>query len=246
MTDAKTERVTWMKSARIGATLTLGAASGYFAHHEPSPQFFVLPTVALAEKYSTGYYTPMIAACEVLRETFGDPTVKKPGQTILERKYAGGPVRFVGSNSGAGFRMVQARVICMDEVSAFSATAGDSGDPVSLAENRGLDFWDRKIIAISTPKNEGTCRVTSRFMEGDQRRYHVPCPHCGHANYLVFSKRAEGTQHYMHWPEGEPEKAHFVCGLKGCTIEESHKESIVAAGKFVAAMEFDGHASFHV
>lgn len=246
MTDVKTERVTWMKSARIGATLTLGAASGYFAEHDPSPQFFVLPTVALAEKYSVGYYAPMIAACDALHAVFGDPTVKKSGQTILVRNYPGGPVRFVGSNSAAGFRMVQARIICMDEVSAFAPSAGDSGDPVSLAEKRGLDFWNRKVIAISTPKNEGTCRVTALFLEGDQRRFHVPCPHCGHTDYMVFTRRAEGEQHYMRWPEGEPEKAYYVCGKKGCIIEEQHKERMVAAGRFVPAKKFEGHASFHV
>ncbi len=246
MTDGMTERVSFSKSVRVGATLILGAVSGYFAHHERASQFFVLPRVTDAEDYSTETYAEMIGKSEALLEIFGDPTVKKPGQKILKRKYPGGPIRFVGANSGAGFRRVSARVIIMDEVSKFPPSAGDEGDPVKLAEKRGMDFHNRKIIAVSTPTNEGTCRITANFLAGDRRRFHVACPHCGHADYLVFSKRAEGKQHYMQWPEGAPLEAHFVCGANGCLIEEEHKASMVGAGKYVAGAEFEGHASFHI
>src|SRR5690606_23790798 len=84
------------------------------------------------------------------------------------------------------------------------------------------------------------------FEQGDQRRYYVPCPQCGHMDFLVFSKRADGRGHYMQWPEGRPQDAHFVCSANGCVIEHQHKRAMVEAGEWRAEAPFTGHASFHI
>jgi phage terminase large subunit GpA-like protein len=134
-------------------------------------------------------------------------------------------------------------VVIFDEVDAYPPSAGVEGDPIRLGTMRSQAFWNRKIIAGSTPLLAGTSRIAELYETGDQRRYFVPCPHCGHRAPLVF--RGDGG-HVMHWPEGEPEKAHFVCQANGCVIEHQSKRAMVAAGEWRAAKPFAGHASFHI
>jgi phage terminase large subunit GpA-like protein len=106
-------------------------------------------------------------------------------------------------------------------------------------------YWDRKILAGSTPLVAGASRITEMFEAGDQRRYNVPCPHCGHMDVLTFREN-DDRGHFMKWPEGKPEEAHFVCRKNGCVIEHKSKRDMVAAGEWRAEAPFRGHASFHI
>ena len=77
----------------------------------------------------------------------------------------------------------------------------------------------------------GASRIEELFLAGDQRRYHVPCPHCEHMDFFVFDQTSE-RGHVMRWPEGEPEKAHFVCRACGCNIEHKDKRWMVERGEY--------------
>jgi phage terminase large subunit GpA-like protein len=58
---------------------------------------------------------------------------------------------------------------------------GEEGDPVALAEARTSTFsWCSKVLLGSTPTIHGISRIEREYEASDQRRYFVPCPHCGH------------------------------------------------------------------
>src|SRR5678810_503450 len=59
-TDPAVEWITWMKSARLGATKILGAAIGYFIDHEPSSILIVQPTLLDARGWSKEELAPML------------------------------------------------------------------------------------------------------------------------------------------------------------------------------------------
>ena len=43
-----------------------------------------------------------------------------------------------------------------------------------------VDSADRaKVFLVSTPRIKGPSRIEREFEESDQRRFFVPCPHCG-------------------------------------------------------------------
>jgi phage terminase large subunit GpA-like protein len=80
---------------------------------------------------------------------------------------------------------------------------------IALAIRRTEYYWNRKIVAGSTPKLAGASRIEQLFAEGDQRRYYVPCTQCGHMDYLTFYRETtdeDGTPvgHFMKWdrPDG--------------------------------------------
>ena len=126
--------------------------------------------------------------------------------------------------------------------------AGVEGDQIALGTKRTESFWNRKIILGSTPTIKGVSRIEKSWSESDQRRFHVACPHCGHAQVLKWQN--------LHWKRDvdeagktiahHPETAHFVCEAKGCVIEEHDKPAMVDAGAWVAGAPSKGHAGFHI
>jgi terminase, large subunit len=213
-------------------------------HQDPCPIMVVQPTVEDAEGYSKEELAPMLRDCPVLVELMPDPTARDSANTILHKVYPGGSLSVVGANSGRGFRRVSRKVVIFDEVDGYPPSAGTEGDQIKLGVRRTEYYWDRKILAGSTPLVAGRSRIEDMFEAGDQRRYYVPCPQCGHMDFLVFREGERG--HFMQWPEGKPEEAYFVCRANGCIIEHKDKRLMVERGEWRPDAPFQGHASFHV
>jgi phage terminase large subunit GpA-like protein len=75
----------------------------------------------------------------------------------------------VGANSGRGFRRVSRRVVIFDEVDGYPASAGAEGDPIKLGDQANAEYyWNRKIIAASTPLVAGASRIEELFQAGDR------------------------------------------------------------------------------
>lgn len=248
-TDPSVVQVSVMKSARVGWTKIVNALIGYSIHQDPCPILVVQPTVDDAKGYSKEELAPMLRDCPALSsiifEDVEEVGPKDSGNTILHKTFPGGVLSLVGANSGAGFRRVSRKRVLFDEVDGYPASAGSDGDPIKLGTKRTEYYWDRKIGAGSTPLIAGHSRIEQLYELGDQRRYYVPCPTCGHMDHLVFTERDSGG-HFMTWPEGKPEEAHFVCSANGCVIEHHHKRDMVARGEWRASQPFTGHASFHI
>ncbi len=249
-TDVTVEKVSVQKSARLGYTQGMGATIGFYMEYDPCSIMIVQPTVEGGKIYSKEFIAPMLrdvpALAKLTIEDVEEATgPKDSANTMLHKRFPGGVLSIVGANSGAGFRSVSRRVVIFDEVDAYPPSAGSDGDQIALGTRRTEAFWNRKIIAGSTPLLAGASRIERMYLEGDQRRYFVPCPHCQHMDFLVFSKRDSGG-HWMHFDRACPEEAHFVCSSCDEAIEHKDKEKIVAAGEWRASKPFKGHASFHI
>ena len=249
ITDPRVTHVTVMKSARVGYTKVMNAAIGYFIDQAPCPMLVVEPTVEDAKGYSKEEIAPMLRDCPKLaRIVFEEAEEVGPrdsGNTILHKRFPGGVLSMVGANSGAGFRRISRRVVFFDEVDGYPVSAGSDGDPIKLGTKRTEYYHDRKILSGSTPLIAGRSRIEEMFHQGDERRFFVPCPHCGHFDHLVFTER-EGGGHFLVFDTSDPSGAHFVCSKNGCVIEHKHKRDMVAAGEWRAGKPFTGHASFHI
>lgn len=255
ITDPLVTYVSVLKSARVGYTLMVSAAIGYYIHHAPAPILVVMPTVDDSKNFSKETVAPMLRDVPVLSKVvFEDAEERGPkdsSNTLQHKKFPGGILSLIGANSGAGFRRISRKVVIFDEVDGYPASAGSDGDPISLGTKRSEYFWDRKIIAGSTPLVAGSSRIERLFEQGDQRRYYVPCPHCGHFAPLVF--RGE-RGHRMEWPEGKPKEAFFSCQKNGCVIEHKDKRAMVEAGEWRAEKPHTEkekaagglHVSFHI
>jgi phage terminase large subunit GpA-like protein len=93
---------------------------------------------------------------------------------------------------------------------------------------------------VSTPTIRGLSRIEREFEASDQRRYFVPCPHCGAMQWLQFER--------LRWNKGRPDTAAYHC--EGCEkpIAEHHKTQMLERGEWRAtAVSADPHSiGFHI
>ncbi|WP_299365488.1 phage terminase large subunit family protein [uncultured Paracoccus sp.] len=222
-----TQRVVFMKAAQVGATEAGNNWIGFAIHQAPGPMLAVQPTVELAKRNSRQRIDPLIDESPELRERVKPARSRDAGNTMLSKEFAGGILIMTGANSAVGLRSTPARYIFLDEVDAYPASADEEGDPVTLAEARSLTFAHRrKVLLVSTPTIRGLSRIEREYEASDQRRFFVPCPHCGAMQWLKFDR--------LRWQKGKPETAEYHC--EGCetAIAEHHKTAMLEGGEWRA------------
>jgi phage terminase large subunit GpA-like protein len=221
------QRISFMKAAQVGATEAGNNWIGFVIHHAPGPMLAVLPTVEMAKRTSRGRIDPLIEDSPALKERVSPARSRDAGNSMLSKEFPGGILVLTGANSATGLRSMPARYVFLDEVDAYPASADEEGDPVTLAEARTTTFAHRrKVFMVSTPTIRGLSRIEREFEASDQRRYFVPCPHCGHMQWLQFER--------LRWAKGKPETAAYHCA--GCErpIAEHHKTEMLARGEWRA------------
>lgn len=201
-TDKKTETVVMMFSSQTGKSEAVLNVMGYYADQEPSPQLMLQPTIELAEAFSKERIDPTFRqslglAGKLVEGKDGRGTSRKSEDTIRHKKYPGGFLALVGTNSPAGLASRPVRVVLCDEVDRYGMTK--EGDPVKLAIQRTTNFNNRKIILVSTPTIKGASQIEEWYERSDMRVYKVPCPHC--------SERIELKWELVRWQKDEEENA---------------------------------------
>lgn len=227
MTDPNIEQVVFMKSARVGYTKCLNNLIGYHIHQDPCPIMLVQPTESDAEGYSKEEIAPMLRDTPVLAGLVAESKTRDSGNTVLDKRFPGGGLSLVGANSPRGFRRVSRRIVLFDEVDGYPLSAGNEGDPIKLGIKRSEYYWNRKIVAGSTPTIKDVSRIEALFEETDKRRFFVPCPHCGIFQYLVWGTN---LPHGIKWPKGRPREAVYICQHCGVAIEHSQKYDMIEQG----------------
>jgi len=239
VTDPRVEQITVMKSARVGYTKILNHAIAFHIHQDPCPIMLIQPTIEDAQGYSKEEIAPMLRDTPVLAGLVSDAKAKDGANTILQKQFPGGTLSLVGANSPRGFRRVSRRVVLFDEVDGYPPSAGTEGDQIKLGIRRSEYYWNRKIIAGSTPTVKDFSRIERMFAETDQRRYFVPCPDCNHKQYLKWAN--------MRWSDNDPSTAAYCCESCGVLIPHSKKRWMVENGEWLATAPGNGrHIGFHI
>jgi len=241
ITDPEVERVTFMKSARVGYTTIIKAAIGYHIDQAPCPTMVVQPTIQDAEGFSTEEIAPMIRDTPALAGKVADPRARDSGNTILKKNYPGGYLAIVGANSPTGFRRRAIRLLLMDELDGYPPSAGTEGDQEKLAERRTETFWNRKIVKGSTPTVKDASRIEKAFNLGDRRLYYVPCPKCRHMQPITWAA--------IKWESGKPDTARFECGKCKAKVPHERKRWMLERGEWRATEKNPKeprHASYRI
>ena len=239
ITDPNVEQVTVMKSARVGYSKILNHIIGYHIHQDPCPIMVVQPTIDDATGYSKEEVSPMLRDTKCLHGLVSDPKSKDGSNTLLQKNFPGGTLSLVGANSARGFRRVSRRIVLFDEVDGYPLSAGTEGDQIKLGIRRTEYYWNRKIVAGSTPTIKDFSRIERLFLQTNQMRYYVPCPECNHMQYLKWSN--------MKWRDNDPDTVAYGCEDCGCLIPHSKKRWMVERGEWRATAPGNSkHVGFHI
>lgn len=205
-------KVDFMKSAQIGATEVGINWTSYVIDRGADSMIVAQPVKDLARSWSASKFDPAVLEMECIQE-------KLHTDNTLEKRYPGGTLWVIWSNSAKQLRQRTARYIFMDEVDEYPRDIGNQGPADQQLEARAMSYGDRaKIYRACTPTIAGGSAIEAGYSEGDQRVYVVHCPHCGAEQVLEIERlQPDGT---------------FACAVSGCVIEEHHKDSMFAERGF--------------
>jgi len=128
-------------------------------------------------------------------------------------------------------------LVIMDEIDEAKDELGDQGDILAIIEGRTLAVRDFKILALSTPTTMEHSKVYRLFLQGDQRYYHVPCPHCGEKQVLVLKEKRDHGLTYDLKPGGnlivELDSVRYICKCCKEYFRESKKQWCLSNGLWI-------------
>lgn len=235
--DPTLPRVSVIKSARTGYTVSLIASIAAMAANDPNAIMLVMPTDDDARGIAVDEIDPAFKNNPHLRGLMA--TGRFDGRnTLTQRTLPGnGSLKINSARSPNNLRRHTVRTLFCDEVDGMKPTA--EGDALKLAEKRTLSEADRKIVFGSTPTDAETSIIAKKYEESDQRIFEVPCIECTQ----VFEMQWE----QLSWKRGDPESVRLICPHCNAEIEEKYKPQMVEAGEWRATRpHVKGHAGFRL
>ena len=189
----------------------------YLAHLHPRPIIAAQPTRNTAKKFSKQRIRPVIKKTEPIRRLVrGDHNDARKDDTIYEKDFPGGWLAIIWASSAAEMASMPMGAAFLDEIDRYVEDADGEGDPVDIIKKRLSNFPDSKCLQTSTPTIKGHSRIESEWEKSTQHKIEVPCPHCGVYQVLEWER--------LDWPEGEPEKAKYLCAHCEQLVDDKHKK----------------------
>lgn len=254
MHDALDDPTIWkvvcMKSAQIAWTDgVINNWLGRIIDIDPSPVIGLFAKVDAAREYGVEKFAPMVLATPCLTAKVDVRTSRKDGNRALFKKFPGGFLKLVGSNSPSNVKSTPAPRVFVEEPDDASINVGKQGDSIKLLEERTKTYARRKVVFGGTPSVKGLSTIEDAYLTGDQRRFHVPCPDCGESHVLDWEHvRWDSDAPTPHPVYGlhRPETALYACPHCGVLWDDAKKNRAVRQGRWIAARECRGVASFHI
>jgi phage terminase large subunit GpA-like protein len=232
------EEIVFLKCVQVGWSTALETITGYWIDQDAGPCLFVLPSEAACGEVVEERLRPLIETSPALKRhqlhERGDDTkaaIRLDTMTIF--------MAHAGSPSALARRAC--RYVVFDEVDKFPTFSGREADPISLGKGRTATYLHRRRVLIgSTPTTREGAIWKAWESCGDQRRFHVPCPHCGEFQPLVFGQ--------LKWPDVQQENkakkadtiqtrqlAWYECSQCKERITEGQKQRVILKGVWVSS-----------
>lgn len=181
----------------------------------------------------------------------------RTGDTVKGKEYAGG---VMVSGSMTNHKLLRQRTwgfVAADDLDAAKVASKESGDTVEMVRERTKALGSsKKIFWVSTPELMESSLIWKLFLDGDQRRWHWPCPHCGETIYLQWSIDIEGTdekagfvwQTDPHTGDYVPGSVEYVCDKCAGAFKENLKYELNKAGIWIPGAQAKNplHHSYHM
>ena len=229
-----TRRITLCFGTQMGKTLIEEGIMAYYIAHSPRPQAFAFSNRGELDEFVKLKFDPLMNANPIIKSKFGTDS-KISGNTLAEKVYTGGFIRFVPANVEASMRSYSVSVLIMDEKDTYPLDVGKNGDPGTQLLSRTNAFHEqRKIIESSTPNNEES-HILSDLEKSTYNLYHVPCPHCHEMITFEWEN--------MRWDDEEAndnkvvKNVHMTCPKCGEKIYNIDKDYMLPLGEWRASNE---------
>lgn len=194
----------WQKPHQVGGSVSGENMVGAWICTAAGSLLMVFPTKDDATQWELSRFEPMRSSTRELRRRIRPALEKGSDNTKLRKRYPGGVMRLVGANRVGALKSATIRYIKYEEPDEYTADLGDQGHPIDLARKRADNFGRKaKIYGDGTPTIDERSAIQRQVRRGDQRKWHMHCPDCGHAQVLVRTQ--------LRWVDGDPETVRYAC-----------------------------------
>lgn len=221
--DHTIQKISIVSGTQLGKTEVGFNCLAYFTHQDPANMLYVMPTEDTVRDNVDERIIPMFESSPTLADLM---TSRKADQSLSRFKTINNVISFGWAGSRTVLSSKPRRIIVLDEIDKIEP--GKEGHPVKLAEERSKNFWNRKIILVSTPTKR-TGYIWTSLESSDKRRYWLPCPHCGFYQPLIFAG--------IKWPKEVDKElikldrlAWYECENCKAEIRDRHKHAMNLAG----------------
>jgi len=185
--DPSVRRIVGQKSAQIAWTAgVVCTVLGYHAHWQPCVQVVMFPREKSAKDFDAEKFAPMVRATPALARLIRLKS-RSDGNSTTRKHYPGGLIKFVASNSPSDVKSTSAKVRIVEEPDDVNKDVKGQGNTIALLRERGKTIRNTLEIIGGTPTAKGASEVEKEMSTTDQRRFMVPCPHCGERHDLAWS-----------------------------------------------------------
>ncbi len=214
LSDPVVTEVVGQKSAQIGWTDgVLVNWLGEIIDEDPAATIVLFPSDKKGREFNAEKFMPAVEDTPAMSEKL---SVKS---RALENRqdfklFAGGFLKFVGSNSAANVKSTTAKNVAVEEPDDCNLNIKGQGDSITMAEERKKRFPGGKMLIGGTPSILGVSAIVGRMEFTDKNQYNVPCHHCGEAAPLVWANVRCGRQPDLHHPvfgDHAPATTRYVC-----------------------------------
>lgn len=247
--DEEIRTVVYKTSAQIAKTTMMNNIIAYYIAIDPDNMMVAQATKSGLDDWWNDKLLPMLQSSPRLKNEIIPPRSRegRNNSSITDLR-SGSQIYKVSMGSLKQLRGRTVKVVIADEVSGLEVTEKE-GDPVSVLRNRCKTFGDQqRFIMSSTPTFEGDI-IEQEFLNGDQRHFYIPCPHCGaeqllswedniHLDYITDKR---GKRHFY------PENCYLKCSQCSAPISEKDRKEVINFGHWRKhAPENRGIASFYI
>lgn len=226
--DPYIQEINFCKPTQVGGTEAMLNMLGWIIMDNPSPTMIVYPSDDLAKDTSNDRIKPSLSKTPEIKERFYENSSKE-----LNLKFRGMRIYLRGSGSPGKLASKSIKYLFFDEIDKMDGASRKEASPYNLAKERTRTFtYSKKIYTCSTPTLKTNYVWQIHEDADEQRKYFVPCPHCGEYITFVFKQ--------IRFPEGKEgmtnaeraKDAVYVCQKCGCVITDRDKIKVLRKGEW--------------
>lgn len=232
--------------SQLGKSTILENAMAYRICRQPSPMMIVRPKTEDAENWMKKRFVPMVRQTPELAKRVQlkrSTNTEENSATLRMKSFGGGFMMAAAATSASELASWSVPFLELDEVDRFEPLPAE-GHPVEIALIRQSASEVRMAALTSTPGLADTSVIWPYLEDGTFERCHVPCPHCGHMQPLVWGGPNEPTG--FKWASGKPEGAQYLCVACAALIDYKELPRMLAGHEWVPTNPEGAYPSSHL
>ena len=229
--DPYIQEINFCKSTQVGGTEAMLNMLGWCITESPATAMIVYPSDDLAKTVSKSRIRPFLEKTQAIAERYRPKASKE-----LELRLDGMTIYLRGSNSPSKLASIPVKYLFFDETDKMEGATKKEASPYSLARERTRTYANsKKIVTISTPTLKTNYTWTIHENADEQRRFFVPCPHCGKEILFVFSQlKFDKDEKKEMGVRERAATAVYICPECGGKITDKDKYSMLQKGQWKA------------